>query len=759
GMLLTTAAFSQAVGIGTNTPDASALLEIKSNNKGILVPRTSSISRLAILNPAKGLMLYDTTTSSFWFHNGTVWAQIGTAANGWSLTGNAGTNLASDFLGTTDNLPLRFKTNNTWSGELNPITGNVYLGLKAGEQTNMGYSNVAIGVGALRLNTSQTNLVAIGDSALYNNGAGSSSIQAGRNTAIGSKSLFSNTFGTYNTATGDRALYSNITGNSNTATGDRALYSNTTGASNTATGDGALFSNTTGISNTAIGNIALYYNVKGEYNTAMGYYAARSNTAASNNTVIGARALFSQSFDAGSAWESNNVAIGFEALFSNSPTSTVNGINNTAVGGYALRANSTGWDNTGIGVAALYSNTVGIENTATGRQALFYNTSGSDNTASGYKALRGNNVGTFNTAMGAYALHSNTSGSLNTAVGDHALFTQSFDGGPGWASNNVAVGYNALYANQPTTTTNNGTDNTAIGNYALATNTTGYRNTANGYRALRNNNTGYFNTAAGADALFSNSSGFYNTAYGAYALANSSNANANTAVGYGSLYRINTGNQNTGVGYNTLYDNISGSFNTALGYNAYMPLAYSHDNSTCIGHSSGGASPYLTGSIEIGNSSVYWIGGQVGWSTYSDARIKDNVTESVPGLAFINRLRPVTYNLNIHKENEMIYKGKKEESNWDSKYDIEKIKMSGFIAQDVEKAAKEIGYDFSGVQKPADPEGLYSLRYADFVMPLVKAVQEQQVIIEKQNKNIEMLLKEIQQIKEQLNTVVINKKN
>jgi hypothetical protein len=135
--------------------------------------------------------------------------------------------------------------------------------------------------------------------------------------------------------------------------------------------------------------------------------------------------------------------------------------------------------------------------------------------------------------------------------------------------------------------------------------------------------------------------------------------------------------------------------------------------------------------VEIGNTSVSVIAGQVGFSTYSDERIKDNIQEDVPGLAFIGKLRPVTYNLNIHRENEMVHNNtRNDEAYWEGKYDIEKIKMTGFVAQDVERAAKEAGYDFSGVQKPANPDELYSLRYADFVVPLVKAVQEQQDQIE-----------------------------
>ena len=66
---------------------------------------------------------------------------------------------------------------------------------------------------------------------------------------------------------------------------------------------------------------------------------------------------------------------------------------------------------------------------------------------------------------------------------------------------------------------------------------------------------------------------------------------------------------------------------------------------------------------------------------------KDNVKDNIPGLDFIIRLRPVTYNLNIHRQNEMVssWTGKKDSADWRGKYDIEKIRFSGFLAQDVEK--------------------------------------------------------------------------
>jgi hypothetical protein len=74
--------------------------------------------------------------------------------------------------------------------------------------------------------------------------------------------------------------------------------------------------------------------------------------------------------------------------------------------------------------------------------------------------------GDTNTSIGNGALQSNTTGATNTAVGNGALYTQSFsNGGAAWNSDNVAIGYRALYANQPQDTIT-GIRNVAIGNLA-----------------------------------------------------------------------------------------------------------------------------------------------------------------------------------------------------------------------------------------------------------------------------------------------------
>lgn len=278
-------AYNQNVGIGTTTPDNSALLDLISNSKGLLIPRMTKSQRTDIAKPAKGLMVFDTNTNDFWFYYGSAWMNMYTVSSGWSLTGNAGTNPGVNFIGTTDNQPLTFKVNNTRTGYLDG-NGNVFCGEESGFSNTTGKNNSAIGKDALKLNTDGNFLVAIGDSALYNNTG------ATYNTAVGSHSLFFNTTGYNNSANGYQSLYNNTTGFSNTANGTNSLYNNTDGHFNTSNGTYSLYSNTTGSNNTAYGYQSLYNNTTGNSNTANGFFTLYNNTEGNNNTVIGFRSGF-----------------------------------------------------------------------------------------------------------------------------------------------------------------------------------------------------------------------------------------------------------------------------------------------------------------------------------------------------------------------------------------------------------------------------------------------------------------------------------
>lgn len=113
--------FSQTVVI-TDDPvytvgNASSVLDVKSILKGFLAPRMTQAQRIAIAAPADGLLVYQTdATKGFYYYNGTTpaWVLLAAAAGtNWSLTGNAATNPNTAFLGTTDNVSLKMRTNNT----------------------------------------------------------------------------------------------------------------------------------------------------------------------------------------------------------------------------------------------------------------------------------------------------------------------------------------------------------------------------------------------------------------------------------------------------------------------------------------------------------------------------------------------------------------------------------------------------------------------------------------------------------------------
>ena len=300
----------------------------------------------------------------------------------------------------------------------------------------------------------------------------------------------------------------------------------------------------------------------------------------------------------------------------------------------------------------------------------------------------------------------------------------------GYSGNsNVSFGYGAL--SNPLA----GFTNVAVGYEALYSNTAGYENTANGCKALFSNATGSSNTAIGNRALYANTTGYYNTANGVYSLISNTTGYCNTASGVYSLFPNNTGNGNTANGVYSLMSSRTGNHNTAVGYYSDVN-ADNLNNTTAIGYN---AKATASDQVRIGNSTVISIGGYAAWSNLSDGRAKKNIREDVPGLDFINRLQPVTYNLDLDVVDELLKSDDPKINHFrdsvraarspeekaieaKSRANKEKMLQTGFVAQDVEETAKRIGYDFSGVD--VDEMGIYGLRYAEFVVPLVKAVQE-----------------------------------
>jgi hypothetical protein len=463
----------------------------------------------------------------------------------------------------------------------------------------------------------------------------------------------------------------------NTSWGYQSLVSNTTGTNNTASGFEALKFNNTGVSNTAHGTEAMFGCNTGSYNTGVGYVALRGVTNSNNNTAVGATALASTRGD-------NNSGVGSGAMFSNTL-----GTNNAALGYKSLYTNSTGTGNTAIGTQSLFSNTVGILNTSIGFQSMYSNIDGGNNTAGGY-----------------HSLFSNTSGAMNTAYGVGSLQSNTLGGG------NIANGYGSLSSN-------------TIGNY----------NAALGGGALEFNTEGSFNIAVGINSLASNTIGNENTSLGYYCMLLNTTGNYNTALGDFTLFENTSGIYNVAIGIGTLSNNMTGDHNTAIGEAADVSSG-ALTNATAIGAN---AIVDASNKVRIGNSAVTVIEGQVPFTTPSDGRYKFNVREDVKGLDFILHLRPVTYQFDTKRfDAQMNHQASQAggSANYASQtaYDeATRIRRTGFIAQEVEQAANASGYDFSGIIKPKTEQDHYSLSYDAFVLPLVKAVQEQQQVIREQD--------------------------
>jgi hypothetical protein len=461
---------------------------------------------------------------------------------------------------------------------------------------------------------------------------------------------------------------------------------------------------TTGLMVYDINTKSFWYNTGSEWKTmgasalsATGYWDLNGNAGTDNNNFLGT---------------TDNVPLNFRV--NNVTAGRIdNSLSNVFFGYSAGYATNSGQYNTAVGHEAMLDNGSGYSNTAVGRFSLKKNISGNSNTAVGMDAMLENTVGARNTAIGMLSLLNNVSGNENVAVGFDVLRANTTGGG------NTAMGTGAMDWNTQ------GSSNTAIGAGAFHANTTGNDNTVVGHLAYhtgRGNN----NTVMGTSSMMWGNTGSNNVCIGSWAM----------------LYN-QTGSNNVAIGANSLRGDQYGTENTVVGYGADVGFSNAI-NATALG---AGAVVDASNKVRIGNGAVTVIEGQVPFTTPSDGRFKFNLEENVKGIDFIMQLRPVTYQFDVKR-----FDGKSgDNAAMQAAYtEAEKIRRTGFIAQEVEAAAMKTGYDFSGVIKPKKDGDHYSLSYDAFVVPLVKAVQEQQQVIDEQNKKIADMQQQLDEIKKLL---------
>ncbi|HIF48436.1 MAG TPA: tail fiber domain-containing protein [Cytophagales bacterium] len=201
--------------------------------------------------------------------------------------------------------------------------------------------------------------------------------------------------------------------------------------------------------------------------------------------------------------------------------------------------------------------------------------------------------------------------------------------------------------------------------------------------------------------------------------------NSNTALGSYAGDKITTGSSNVIIGYNADANANNASNQIVIGYNA----TGTGDNQ-----------------IALGNTSITAIKGQVAFSTYSDKRIKREISDGELGLDFINKLRPVKYKL----KNPADYPAELLEERFSSlpgsgpynenvvRPEDDETIYDGLIAQEVKTTMDELNVDWSGWSKN-ESDGKEGIQYGALTIPLIKAIQEQQEMIQKQQEMIEEL--------------------
>ncbi len=224
--------------------------------------------------------------------------------------------------------------------------------------------------------------------------------------------------------------------------------------------------------------------------------------------------------------------------------------------------------------------------------------------------------------------------------------------------------------------------------------------------SMQYNTTGTGNTAIGINALTSNIVGDNNTAYGRGTL----------------IY--NKSNNNTAFGSLSLWSNTTGTNNTAIGYNAFS-LGSDYENSTSIG-----ANSNVTGSnqVQLGDSSTTsYVYGTV--QNRSDQRDKTDIRDTILGLDFINKLRPVDFKWDYREDYCEIVKVDESTQIIQNNKDGSKTRNRfhhGLIAQEVQKVINDTNIDFGGFQdhKMNGGNDILSIGYDELIGPLIKAVQE-----------------------------------
>ncbi len=557
-----TSVFAQNITITddeNHTADESAVLDVYSTSKGMLIPRMTTEQREGVANPAQGLLVFDVDTESFFFHNGSNWSDLSNGgSDAWIRNGSTNSvylSQNSDKVGIGTSSPeALFEVRNSAGDPVFAVyPEGVRMYVKEGEVENDKSGFVVSGQGVASANemfrlTSDSARIyfdepvkgsrggfAVGNTGaikgednnvfevysegvrMYVNegevgGENSGFVVSGQGT-LSSKEMLRITRDSARIYVDEQAKGSRggfAVGNTGAIKGvvENIMYIE---EENFFIGKKSGASISTGIQNSFLGFETGKNNTTGSNNFFAGFMAGSANEDGSNNIFFGNNAGISNISGV------DNIIIGNEA-----GVNSVYANSNLIIGRYAGYKVTNGF-NTFIGTESGANSENVRYNTFVGRRSGMNNISGEQNTYMGFQAGAEGTIGVENTYIGTSAGRQ-ANGSYNVYIGS------------------ATGGYGALNENT-------GSQNVFVGNNSGIFNLSGEYNSFFGYKSGEQNTFGNYNTFVGAEAGIANTNGIRNTYLGLGAGQSNTSGSRSVYLGAFAGGGLTDGDRNIIIGY------------------------------------------------------------------------------------------------------------------------------------------------------------------------------------------------------------------